>query len=136
MQFGVHHGLDEAIALGPSEARVRRRHLGEQFPLRVEEPQNLVGHGVRQDLVDQSDRLERAQRLIVQADAAGVVDEAVPLVDHQSANALQAKDVGQGEPHRACPDDDDVHCLSHGQRPSRKSRWSRLKVFGSSYCGQ
>jgi len=29
VQFGVHHGLDEAVALGPSEAGVRRRHLRE-----------------------------------------------------------------------------------------------------------
>ena len=44
-----------------------------------------------------------AQRLVVQADAARVVDESCPLVDHQRANALQAKDVRQGESDRARP---------------------------------
>ena len=135
-QFGVHHGLDEAVALGPSEAGVRRRHLRQQLPLRVEEPQDLVGHGVGQDLLHQADRLERPQRLVVQADAAWIVDEAVSLVDHQHADTLLPKDVRQGEPDRARPDDDDVHLFGHSHRPRRKSRWSRLKVFGSSYCGQ
>ena len=54
-------------------------------------------------------RLERAERLVVQSDAAGIVDEVVALVDHQRADALLAKDIGQGEAHRAGPDDDDVH---------------------------
>ncbi len=132
-QFGIDHRLDEAVALRPPEARIGGCHLGEQFPLRVEEPQDLVGHRVRQNLVHQSDALEGAQRLVVQADAAGIVDEVVSLVDHQRPDTLQAKDVRQGESHGARPDDDDIEFLSHGQRPSRKSRWSRLKVLGSSY---
>ena len=102
-QFGVHHRLDEAVAFGPAETRVRRRHLREQFPLRVEEPQDLVGHGMRQHLLHQPDRLKCPQRLVVQPDAARIVDEAVPLVDHQRPNTLQPKDVGQGEPDRAAP---------------------------------
>ena len=117
-QFGVDHGLDEAIALGPSEAGVRGCHLGEQPSPRVEEPQDLVGHRMRQDLVNQADPLERAQGLVVQADPAGVVDEAVSLVGHQRADTLQAKDVGQGETHRARPDDDDIHVFSHVSAPA------------------
>ena len=69
-QFGVDHRLNEAVALGPAETGVGRRHFGEQSALGVEEPQNLVGHGVRQDVVDQADRLEGAQRLVVEPDTA------------------------------------------------------------------
>ena len=71
--------------------------------MRVEEAQDLVGHRVRQDLFDQADRLEGAQRLVVESDAARIVDEAVPLVDHEGANTLQAKDVGQRQPDGAAP---------------------------------
>ena len=48
-----------------------------------------------QDLFNQADRLKCAQRLVVESDTARIVDEAVPLFDHEGANTLQAKDVGQ-----------------------------------------
>ena len=74
-QFGVDHRLDEAVALGPPESGVGRRHLGEQAALGIEEPQDLVRHGVRQHAVDQADRLEGTQRLVVKADATRIVDQ-------------------------------------------------------------
>ena len=101
--------LNEAVALGPAETRIGRGHFGEQPALGVEEPQDLVGHGVRQNAVDETDRLEGANRLVVEPDAARVIDQRGPLVDHQRVNALQAKDVRQGESDWAGPDDDDVH---------------------------
>ena len=104
-QFGVDQRLHEAIALGPAETRIGRGHFGKYPALGVEETQNLVGYGVRQDPVDQTDRLEGAQRLVVQSDPARVVDERVPLLDHQRANTLQAKDVGYGQSDRAGADD-------------------------------
>jgi hypothetical protein len=58
VQFGVDHRLDESVALGPAETRVRRRHFGEQTSFCVEEAQDLVRHGVRQDTVDQANGLE------------------------------------------------------------------------------
>lgn len=81
-ELGVDHRLHETIALGPPELGVRWRHLGEQPAFGVEESQNLIGHCMRQDAVDQADRLEGAQRLVVEADTAGVVDEGVALLDH------------------------------------------------------
>ncbi len=92
-QFGVDQRLDEAVALRPAETRVRGRHFGENPALGVEEPQNLIWHGVRQDAVDQTDRLEGAQRLVVQSDPTRVVDQRGALLDHQRANALLAKDI-------------------------------------------
>ena len=141
-QLGVDQRLDEAVALGPAETRVGRRHFGEYPALGVDESQDLVGHGVRQNAVDQADRLERAQRLVVEPDAAGIVDQRVAFFDHQSADTLQAKDIGQGQTDRPRADDDnvDVHILAHRfghrQRPSRKSICRRSNVLASSYCGQ
>ncbi len=142
-QFSIYERLHESVALGPAETRVGRGHFGEHSALGVDETQNLVGHGVRQDAVDQADRLEGAQRLVVQPDPARVVDKRVPFLDHQRADALQAKDVGQGQPDRSGADHQDVDiytfCLVPGashHRPSRKSRCRRLKVLASSYCGQ
>ena len=109
VQFGVDHRLDESVALGPAETCVGRRHLGEQPPLAVEEPQNLVRHGMRQDAVDQPDGLEGAQRLVVEPDTTGIVDEGVALIDDHGPDTLQSKDVGQGQAGRPGPDDDDVH---------------------------
>ena len=63
-------------------------------------------------------RLERPQRFVVKADPARVVDEAVSFVDHQRANTLQPKDIGQREPDGAGPDDDDVHLLGHVNAPA------------------
>ena len=107
-QFGVDQGLHEAVALGPAEPRVGRRHLDEQPPVGVEEPQDLVGHGVRQDGVDQSDRLERAQRFVVESDTARIVDQGVALLDDQGLNTLQTKHIGQGQADRSGTDDQDV----------------------------
>jgi hypothetical protein len=112
-QFGVDHRLDEAVALGPTETRIRWRHFGKQLALGIEEPQDLIGHGVRQDAVDQTDRLKCANRLVVEPDAARVVDKGVALLDHQRANALQAKDVRERQPDGAGPDDDDIDLASH-----------------------
>ncbi len=75
-QLGIDQRLDEAVALGPAETCIGRRHFGKDPALGVDEAQDLVGHRVRQDLVDQADRLEGAQRLVVEADPAGVVDQA------------------------------------------------------------
>ena len=139
-QFGVDQRLDEPVALGPAETRVGRSHFGKYPALGVDKSQNLVGHGVRQNVVDQADRLERAQRLVVQPDAAGIVDQRVAFFDHQSADALQAKDIGQGQTNRSRADNDnvDIHILVtvHRQRPSRNSTCRRLNVLASSYCGQ
>ena len=64
-QFGIDERLHEAVALRPTETRIRRRHFGEHPPLGVDETQDLVGHRVRQDPVDQTDRLKGPQRLVV-----------------------------------------------------------------------
>ena len=70
--------------------------------------------------------MERPQRLVVlQADAAWIVDEAV-LVDPTHADTLLPKDVRQGEPDRARPDDD-----SAGSPDG-----AGLKVFGLSHWCQ
>ncbi len=139
-QFGIDQRLDEAVAFRPAETCVGRRHFGEYPALGVDESQNLVGHGVRQNMVDQADRLEGAQRLVIEPDPAGIVDQRVALFDHQSADTLQAKDIGQCQTDRSRADDDnvDVHLLVplHRQRPSRKSMCRRSNVLVSSYCGQ
>jgi hypothetical protein len=142
-QLGVDQRLDEAIAFGPPETCVWRGHFGEYPALRVDESQDLVGHGVRKDVLDQADRLEGAQRLVVEPDAARVVDQGVAFFNHQRADALQAKDIGQSQADWACADDDhvDIHLLDlipvgHRHRPSRKSRCRRSNVLVSSYCGQ
>ena len=87
-QLGIDHRLDETVALGPAESRIRRGHFGEQPALAVEEPQDLVWHGVRQHPVDQTDRLEGAQSLVVEADTARIVDEGVALLDDQGPDSL------------------------------------------------
>ena len=107
-QFGVDQRLNEPVALGPAETRVRRGHFGKYPTLGVDKSQNLVGHGVRQNVFDQPDRLKRAQRLVVQPDTAGIVDQRIALFDHQSADALQAKDIGQGQTDRPRADNDNV----------------------------
>ena len=103
-QFGVHQWLDEAVALGPAETRVRWRHFGKHPALGVEEPQNLIWHGVRQDAVDQTDRLEGAQRLVVESDPTRVVDQRGAILDYQRANTLLTKDIRQSQPDRARAD--------------------------------
>jgi len=139
-QLGVNEWLHESVALRPAETRVGWGHFGEHSVLGVDETQDLVGHGVRQDPVDQPDRLEGAQRLVVQPDPARIVDERVAFVDHQRPDTLPAKDIGQGQPDRARADHQDVDiCIVPGRdhhRPSRKSRCRRLNVLASSYCGQ
>jgi hypothetical protein len=135
-QFGVDHRLNEPVALGPAESGVGRRHFGEQSTLGVEEPQDLVRHGVRQDTVDQADRLESPQRLVVQTDTAWIVDEGVTLLHDEGPNALQAKDVRQCQAGGPGPDDDDIRFDAHRYRPIRKSRCNALNVLGSSYWGQ
>ena len=142
-QFGIDEGLNEAVALGPAEPRVRWRHLREQASSAVEEPQDLIRHGVRQHRLDQADALEGAQCLVIEPHPAGIVDQRVAFLGHQGANPLQPKHIGQGQPNRSGADHDDVdvRCRPvaidrHAHRPNRKSMCSRLNVLGSSYCGQ
>ena len=104
-QFGVDERLHEAVALRPAETCIGRGHFGKHPALGVDETQNLVGHGVRQDTVDQAYRLEGAQRLVVQSHPTRVVDECVSFLDHQCADTLQAKDIGQRQSDRAGTDD-------------------------------
>ena len=118
-QFGIDHGLDEAVSLGPAESGIGRGHLDEQPALGIEEAQDLIRHGVRQHTIHQSDRLEGAQRLVVEADPPGVVDQGVALLHHQSANTLQAKDVRQGQSGGPGPDDDDVDVVVGRHRRTR-----------------
>ncbi len=142
-QFGVDERLHESVSLRPAETRVGRGHFGEHPAFGVHEPQDLVGHGVRQHPLDKPDRLEGAQRLVVQAHPARVVDQGVPLLDHHGADALQAKDIGERQADRTRTHHQDVGVVvgcpwprRDHQRPSRKSRCSRLNVLASSYCGQ
>src|SRR6201988_319492 len=142
-QVGIDQRLHEAVAFGPAETRVRRCHFGKHPALGVDESQNLVGHRMGQDAIDQTNRLEGAQRLVVKPDTARVVDQRLAFVDDQGAYTLQAKDIGQGQTDRARADHDDVDVdilglwiTRHRQRPSRKSRCRRLNVLASSYCGQ
>ena len=74
-QFSIDERLHEAVALGPAETRVGRGHFGEHPTLGVDESQDLVGHRVRQDAIDQSDRLESTQRLVVKPHPAGIIDQ-------------------------------------------------------------
>ena len=83
---------------------------------------------MRQDAIDQTDRLESTQRLVVKPHPAGVIDQRVAFLDYQGAYVLQAKDIGQCQANRARADHDnvDIHILDflitgHRQRPSRKS---------------
>ena len=61
-----------------------------------------------QDAIDQTYRLEGAQRLVVKPDTARIVDQRLTFVDHQGAYTLQAKDIGQSQTDRARADHDNV----------------------------
>ncbi len=76
--------------------------------LRVDESQDLVGHRVGQDAIDQTDRLKGAQRLVVKPHPARIIDQRLAFIDHQGAYTLQAEDIGQGQTDRARADHDNV----------------------------
>src|SRR5690606_15747395 len=82
-QLGVDQRLHEAVALGPAERGVGGGDLGQQAAVGVDEAHDLVRGRVRQHAVDHADGLEGAQRFVVDADAARVVDQRRAFLHHQ-----------------------------------------------------
>ena len=107
-EFGVDQRLDEAVAPRPAEVLRAGRDVGQHLPRAVDHPHDVLRRGVRQDLLDDAGGLERAQRLVVQADPAGVVDQFLAGVGDRGGDAVPAEQVGQGEPDRAGADDQHV----------------------------
>ena len=100
--------LDEGVAPRPAELPGARLDLGDHSTLAIDQPHDVLRGGVRQHLIDQPHRLQRAQRLVVQADPARVVDQLGQLLQHDRPHPLQAEQVGQAEAGRTGTDDQDV----------------------------
>ena len=104
----VDERLDEAVAPGPAELHLGRRHPGELSTALVDVDDQLVRNDVLEDLVDETDRLEHAQRFVVHADAARVVDQVLAALDERHANAVQAEHVRERQPTGPGADDRDI----------------------------
>ncbi|MCY1222980.1 hypothetical protein D9M72_350890 [compost metagenome] len=113
-QDAVGQRLDKGIAARPAElvgARLDRRKAA---PARGDETHPVIGRGVRQQRLRQADRLEYAQRFVIEADGTRVVDDLRELFHQHHADALQAEDIGDHQADRPGTDDGDVAIDSVG----------------------
>ncbi|MNI77992.1 hypothetical protein D3C73_1343330 [compost metagenome] len=69
--------------------------------------------GVRQHVIDQTDGLQGAQRFIVNADGARIVDQRIELLHHQHLNAHLAEIVRHHQPHRTGSGNRHLHGVLH-----------------------
>jgi hypothetical protein len=107
-QLGVHQWLDEPVAPRPAEVLGAGRDVRQHLSLAVDHPHDVLRCGVREDPVDDAGGLERPERLVVQADPAGIVDQLLAGVGDEGADAVPPEQVGQGEPDGPGPQDEDV----------------------------
>jgi hypothetical protein len=110
-QHAIGQRLDEAVAARPAELAGRRLQACQVAPLAIDEGELLMRHGVGENLVGEAHRLERAQGLVVHADAARVVDEVVARLEHAHRRAVPAEQVGGHQAGRSGAHDRDVHEL-------------------------
>ena len=122
----VHLRLDEGVAARPAELVGAWFDRCEALAARGVETHPVIGGDVRLYLLGQASGLQRAQRFVVDADGARVVDHLVELFDDQHLHASKAQRVGDGQADRACADDDHVmrvgwflsrRGVCHGQSP-------------------
>ncbi|MNL55536.1 hypothetical protein D3C87_1789570 [compost metagenome] len=73
---------------------------------------------VRQHLIDQAERLDGTQRLIVDTNGARVVDQAVELFDHQDFNTHLTKVIADSQANGASPYHNDIGLVVDGLRVS------------------
>ena len=112
-QDTVDQRLDEPVAPGPAELVGLRVHLRDDGAAPVHRPHHVVRDGVGQHLVDQLDRLHGAQRLVIDADGTGVVDEVVEALHDERRDVVATEHVAEGQSGRTGTHHEDLdvrHC--------------------------
>ena len=104
----VHLGLDERIAARPAKLVGARLDRRKALAAGGVETHPVVGRDVRLHQVGKPSRLQRAQRLVVNADGAWVVDDLLEFLDHQHVDPGQSQRVGNRQADGASADDDHV----------------------------
>ncbi|MNB91684.1 hypothetical protein D3C75_387680 [compost metagenome] len=107
-QYAVGQGLNEGIATRPTELVGFRMDIGKATTLWRQEAHGMPRGGVRQHGVCQSDRLEGTQAFVVQADGAGIVDQAVELFHQGNVHATLPQVIGNHQADRAGADNGNV----------------------------
>lgn len=64
----------------------------------VDQPHDVLRRGVRPDEFRKAQGLQGAEGLVIQADTAGVIDQAVAGFKYGHGVSVHAKDVGQRQP--------------------------------------
>ncbi|MPM59718.1 hypothetical protein SDC9_106564 [bioreactor metagenome] len=104
----IHLRLDEGVAARPAEFVGARLDGGKALAGCGVKAHPVVGRDVGLHLLGKARSLQRAQRLVINADGARVVDHGVQFFNHCHAHAREAQGVGNGQPDGARTDDDDV----------------------------
>jgi hypothetical protein len=107
-ELGVHQWLDEAVAPRPAVVVCAGRDVGQHLSFAVDHPHDVLRRGVREDLLDDTGGLERPERLVVETDPAGIVDQFLAGVSDDRADAVPAEQVGQGESDRPGAQDEHI----------------------------
>jgi hypothetical protein len=107
-QLAVDERLVEAVLARPAEGMDLRVVVEDDLALRGHEPHDVRRPGQGLDLLGEPDGLDQAERLVVEADRAGIVDEVVTGLEEHRPAAVEAEQVREHEPDGAGADDDDL----------------------------
>ena len=122
--------LDEAVLAVPAELLGLRVVDEDDLSGTVDQAHDVLRVGVRPDRVHQTDGLDGAEGFVVQTDAAWVVDQIIPGLEHGHAAAVHAQDVCQHQAGRAGPDDEDFRALGERIIPTLVFHVRCLRLVG------
>ena len=128
----VYLRLNKRVAARPAKFVGHRLDISKTAPFRGEKAHRMPRRGVRQNIFDQTDGLHGAQRFIVNADGARIVDKGIELLHHQHLNAHLAKIVRHHQPDRTGTGNRYLHGVLH----SGLDIWIYCCHFRTSLLGQ
>ena len=95
----------------------------------IYQPHDVLRGGVGQDGIHQSDGLDGAKRLVIQADSAGEINERVHGFEHRDPPPVHAENVGQHQAGWSGANDQDFAVLRaavQGVVHDVPSEWSKV----------
>ena len=109
----VYLRLNKRITARPAKLVGHRLDISKAAALGGKKAHRMPWRGVRQHVIDQTDGLQGAQRFIVNADGARIVDQRIELLHHQHLNAHLAEIVRHHQPHRTSSGNRHLHGVLH-----------------------
>lgn len=110
-----HHRIDlrlnKGVTARPAKFIGHWLNISKTAAFRGEKTHRVPRRSVRQNIIDQADRLHGAQRLVINTNRTRVVDQLIEFLHHQHVNAHLAEIVRHHQPNRAGTSDRHLNAM-------------------------